>query len=227
MASEQPCVRDVMMPPTQTIGTGQTLVAARQRMMGDMNVKSLIVVDGDRPVGMLRFNDIRADQAVGGTVADVMMTDVPTAAPDQDLEGLVGVMTQYDIDRLPVVDAGGTLTGEVTRAAFTHAETTSAAASTTGEALSDSQSNRHTPVYNVRADMAVVGSQGGSIGKVKEVLSDSLTGALTHVVVHTGLLFGKDKSVPADLIDRVEGDQVALKVDKTEIDILPDMQSAE
>ncbi len=225
--SGQVLVRDQMAPPSETISTGSSAMAAKQRMQADMRVKSLIVVEGDRPVGMLRFNDIRADATVGGTVADVMMTDVPTAAADQDLEGLAGLMTQYDIDRLPVVDAGGTLTGELTRAAFTHAETTSAAASTTGESLSDSQSNRHTPVYNVRADMTVVGTGGGKIGKVKEVLSDSLTGALTHLVVHTGLIFGKDKAIPADLIDSVEGEEVCLKVDKTEVDILPDMHAAE
>lgn len=223
MADTQPCVRDVMTPPTQTIAGTQTLAAARARMMGDMGVKSLIVVDGDRPVGMLRYQDVTGEGATG-VVADAMMTEVPTARPDQDLDGLSGIMTEYDIDRLPVVDEGGVLTGELTRAAFTHAETASDAASTTNETLSDAQSRQDTPVYDVRVDMAVVGTGGGRIGKVKTVLADSLTGALTHVIVHTGLLFGSDKSVPADLIDSVAGDEVCLKVDKEEINALPDVK---
>src|SRR5919202_1612223 len=92
--------------------------------------------------------------------------------------------------------------------------------------LSDTQSLQATPAFDIRKDMAVVGTGGSKIGKVKEVLSDQLSGSLTHVVVHTGLIFGKDKSIPADLIDNVEGDEVCLKVDKAEIDMLPDLNAS-
>ena len=79
----------------------------------------------------------------------------------------------------------------------------------------------------MKKDMSVVGAQGHKVGKVKEVMADALSGSLTHVVVHTGILFGKDKSVPVDLVDRVEGGDVYLKVDKSEIDVLPDLNAAE
>ncbi len=222
--AEQRCVRDVMSPPEGVIQTTQTLAAARQRMMGDMRIKSLIAADGDRAAGMIRYNDISQESAAK-TVADVMLTEVPTVGVDDALQDLTGVMTQYDIDRLAVIDQRGVIVGELPRASLTLAETTTAEGVTASELLSNAQANQTSPVYNVRKDMTVVGTGGGKIGKVKEVLSDALSGSLTHLVVHTGLIFGKDKSIPADLIDNVEGDEVCLKVDKSEVDMLPDIQA--
>ena len=222
----QTYVRDVMVPMTQAIRVTQTIVAARQRMQGDMRVKSLIVVDdNDRPIGAVRYNDVSTAEA-GGTVADVMTDNIPTIGADQPLEDVTGLMTEYDIDRLAVVDSSGAVVGELTRSALTLSETHGNTAST-GESLSDATAGHDTPVYQVTQDMSVVGSDGGTIGKVRDVLSDALTGALTHIVVHTGLIFGHDKSVPADLVDSVSGDQVQLKVDKSDIEALPDLEKAE
>ncbi len=224
--TEQTYVRDVMVPMTQAIRGSHTLVAARQRMQGEMRVKSLIVIDDDdRAIGMVRYTDISTAESAGMTVADMMLTDVPNASPDQPLAELVGLMTHHDIDRLAVVDAQGTIVGELPRNALTLAEHSGTTA-TTGETLSDASSGRVTPVYNVRQDMTVIGRSGGKIGKVKEVLSDSLSGTLTHIVVHTGLIFGKDRSIPADLVDSVAGDEVHLKADKEDIDMLPDIHAA-
>lgn len=222
----QTYVRDVMVPMTQAIRVTQTLVAARQRMQGDMRVKSLIVVDDhDRPLGAVRYNDVSAAEA-GGTVADVLTSNIPTIGADQSLEDVAGLMTEHDVDRLAVVDSSGAIVGELTRSALTLSET-HGTTGTTGESLSDATAGRDTPAYQVTQDMSVVGSDGGNIGKVREVLSDALTGALTHIVVHTGLIFGHDKSVPADLVDNVSGDQVQLKVDKGDIEALPDLEKAE
>ena len=219
-------VRDVMVPMTQAIRASQTIVAARQRMQGDMRVKSLIVVDdNDRPLGAVRYNDISAAEA-GGTVSDVMVGNIPTASPDQALSDISGVMSEHDIDRLAVVDASGTIVGELPRNALTLSETHGTTAST-GETLSDAAANRDTPVYQVAQDMTVVGNDGGKIGTVRDVLSDALTGSLTHIVVHTGLVFHHDKSVPADLVDSVAGDEVRLKVEKSDIEALPDLERAE
>ncbi len=222
--AEQQCVRDVMAPPEGVVQASQTLAAARQRMMGDTRIKSLIVADGDRAVGMVRYNDISHESAAL-TVADVTLREVPTVSVDDALQDLTGIMTQYDIDRLAVVDESGTIVGELPRASLTLAETTTSEGVTAAELLSDAQANQTSPVYSVRQDMTVVGTGGGKIGKVKEVMTDSLSGSLTHIVVHTGLIFGKDKSIPADLIDNVEGDEVCLKVDKSEVNMLPDMSA--
>lgn len=222
---EQVLVRDAMAPPAEVIQAGQTLVAARQRMQGDTQVKSLIVVEGVQPVGMLRYGDVSGAEARQGTVADAMVTDIPVARADQTLEELSGLMTQYDIDRLPVVDDTGALIGELPRAALTQAQTTSAEATGWAEASTVGHPREEEAVYDLHKDMAVLGAQGSKVGKVKEVTSDALTGSLTHVVVHTGLLFGKDKSIPVDLIDHIAGDEIYLKVDKSDVDMLPDIHA--
>ena len=224
--SGQVLVRDQMAPPSETISSGSTAMAAKQRMQADMRVKSLIVVEGDQPVGMLRYNDVNQEGALQSSIEELMVRDVPTVRAEQPLEELTGIMTQYDIDRLAVVDDSGALVGELQRAALTLGETHGSESMMTEPRLSDTQSLQATPNFDIRKDMAVVGTGGSKIGKVKEVLSDQLSGSLTHVVVHTGLIFGKDKSIPADLIDRVEGDEVALKVDKSEVDMLPDLNAS-
>jgi sporulation protein YlmC with PRC-barrel domain len=223
---EQVLVRDAMVPPAEVIQAGHTLVAARQRMQGDTRVKSLIVVEGEQPVGMLRYGDVSGAEVRQGTVTDAMVTDIPVARADQTLEELSGLMTQYDVDRLPVVDDTGALIGELPRAALTQAQTTSTEATGWAEASTVGNPRAEEPVYDLRKDMAVVGAQGSKVGKVKEVTADALTGSLTHVVVHTGLLFGKDKSIPVDLIDHVAGDEIYLKVDKSDVDMLPDIHAS-
>lgn len=223
--AEQLLVRDAMTPPSEVIQASHTLVAARQRMQGDTRVKSLIVVEGDQPVGMLRYGDVSGAEVRQGTVADVMVTDVPAARDDQTLEELSGLMTQYDVDRLPVIDAAGAMIGELPRAALTQAQTTTTEATGWAETSTVGNPREQEPVYDLKKDMAVVGVQGSKVGKVKEVTADALTGSLTHVVVHTGLLFGKDKSIPVDLIDHVAGDEIHLKVDKSDVDMLPDIHA--
>ncbi len=224
--SGQVLVRDQMAPPSEMIQSSSSAMAAKQRMQADMRVKSLIVVEGDQPVGMLRYNDVNQEGALQSSIEELMVRDVPTVRAEQPLEELTGLMTQYDVDRLPVVDDSGALVGELPRASLTLGETHGTESIITEPRLSDTQSLQATPNFDIRKDMAVVGTGGSKIGKVKEVLSDQLSGSLTHLVVHTGLLFGKDKSIPADLIDSVEGDEVCLKVDKSEVDMLPDLNAS-
>jgi CBS domain-containing protein len=215
-------VRDVMVEMTQAIRSSQTLVAARQRMQGDMRVKSLIVVDeNDRPIGAVRYNDISAAEA-GGTVGEVTVAGIPTLTPDQTLQEVSGLMTEYDVDRLAVVDSSGAIVGELTRSALSRTETAGSSAAQTHETLSDADAGIQTPVYQVHQGMSVVGSAGASIGKVKNILSDAITGSLTHIVIDTGLIFSHEHSVPADLIGSVDGDTVHLKVEKGDIEALPD-----
>jgi CBS domain-containing protein len=219
-------VENVMETTPQMIQGSQALLTARQRMQGMMGVKSLIVVDeAGQFLGMVRYNDIDRAATAGATVSDVMLSGVPAVHADQAVQELAGVMTEYDIDRLPVVDESNTVIGELPRSAVTLAESRTGEAVTGRERLSDAMSDQVSPTLDVREDMTVVGSSGHKIGKVKEVLADSLGGSLTHVVVHTGLIFGKDKSIPADLIDHVEGDEVSLKVDKSDVDMLPDLNA--
>lgn len=62
----------------------------------------------------------------------------------------------------------------------------------------------------------------GDVGRVDELRVDPETGAITHLVLRTGHLWGKkDVTIPLDLADRVADGTVYLKIDKHAIGALP------
>lgn len=63
---------------------------------------------------------------------------------------------------------------------------------------------------------AVLGRDGEKVGTVHELAFDPTTSALTGLVVHKGLIMGKDTEIPASLIDKVDDGVVYLKVDARE-----------
>lgn len=221
---ESVTVRDVMHPLTEFIEAGHSVAMARQRMQGVEAIRSLLVVDGaGQLVGAVRYADLNKAADASTTVGEVAMGDVPVAQVNQTLQELVGVMTESGLDRLPVVDEQGAVIGELPRAALTISEHPVES----GARMSASASGEVAPGLAVERDMAVVGVNGDKIGTVKEVLVDSLNSELTHIVVHTGWLFGKDHAVPADLIDGVNSGSVQLKIDKQDVSVLPDLHTAE
>src|SRR5215210_6300046 len=96
--SGQVLVRDQMAPPSEMIQSTSSAMAAKQRMQADMRVKSLIVIEGDRPVGMLRYNDVNQEGALQSSIEELMVRDVPMVRAEQPLEELTGMMTQYDVE---------------------------------------------------------------------------------------------------------------------------------
>jgi len=88
-------------------------------MMRDRGVGSLIVVQGDTPVGIVTERDIvtkvvaenRASSSL--RVRDVMSTPVVSVHPHEDVEAAARKMSQRRIRRLPVVQ-DGKLVGVVT-----------------------------------------------------------------------------------------------------------------
>jgi CBS domain-containing protein len=65
------------------------------------------------PSALHRFEH-ELKKAAGATVADVMVTDFPTAKPDDTLDGLAAQMHDRDVTHVPVLD-GDTLLGIVAR----------------------------------------------------------------------------------------------------------------
>ncbi len=69
---------------------------------------------------------------------------------------------------------------------------------------------------------AHVNATDGRIGQVNEFLVDPSSGHITHLVLREGHLWGKrDVTVPVSAIDRIEDDEVYLKLDKPGIEQLP------
>ena len=69
---------------------------------------------------------------------------------------------------------------------------------------------------------AHVNATDGRVGRVDAFMVDDATGAITHLVLRRGHLWGKqDITVPAAAIDHVEDDVIYLTLDKAAIKALP------
>lgn len=104
--SDRPSVEDVMSTPLETIAADATVRDAAKRMRAK-DISALVVTTTPRAI--ISSTDVMDAVADGRdvsemVVADVMTTDVETAAPDLYMEEVAAMMTSYDIKHLPVVD---------------------------------------------------------------------------------------------------------------------------
>ncbi|HUF74997.1 MAG TPA: CBS domain-containing protein [Longimicrobiales bacterium] len=76
------------------------------------NIGALVVTDRERPTGIFTERDVlrlaaRSPNALSTIqVAGVMTRDPVTAAPEDELHAIMGVMTERKIRHLPVVEQG-------------------------------------------------------------------------------------------------------------------------
>lgn len=109
---------DVMTPDPQTVRPGDTLQAAA-RLMDELNVGVLPVVDGAALIGVLTDRDIVVRSTSAGqdpgtaTVADAMTTDARTLPQDASAEKTIETMEENQLRQVPVVDGSGRLVGIV------------------------------------------------------------------------------------------------------------------
>jgi len=109
-------VSEIMSRPVVTASAAETVAAAAARMR-EQSVGSVVVVDGDRAVGILterdlvRLSSAGADPA-GGTVADWMTPDPDCVAPELDATAAFASLAEHGYRHIPVVD-GDRLVGLV------------------------------------------------------------------------------------------------------------------
>lgn len=78
--------------------------------MAETDVGSVVVNDRDTLVGIITDRDItiravaQKDDLNKVTCADVMSTNVVTASSDTDMEDVIGLMSEHQIKRIPIVD---------------------------------------------------------------------------------------------------------------------------
>lgn len=215
-------ISDLVSESLDTIETHETVRSA-QRRMESQTLRSLIVVEGDRPVGVVKWRDLRKAEAEN-SVATCMTTDFPVLRRDMQIPEAHSHLGDVDFDNIPVIDENGRLIGEVPRGAIVHHETVSESedhVSANGEMANGAASGPH---FDLRADMEVVDSEDHKLGKITEILSDPTTHRLSHITVEHGMLRKKHKHLPADTISRVDGDQVVLGITKMEWGFLSDVE---
>ena len=114
-------VREVMTSSPRTVEPGATIQEVA-RLMGDEDVGSLPIVDGDRLVGTVTDRDIVVRVVAEGkdpqslTVREAASTDLVTVDPDQGLDEALRLMAKHQVRRLPVVEEDGRLVGIVAQA---------------------------------------------------------------------------------------------------------------
>jgi CBS domain-containing protein len=91
-----------------TISSQATLQEVVNRLVAH-NCGSLLVVDQERVAGIITERDILRAAAVPGRqldhcrVADHMSAELVTASPDDDINAVMGVMTDHRVRHLPVM----------------------------------------------------------------------------------------------------------------------------
>lgn len=100
------------LPPNATV-----LDAAK--FMTDMNVGSVVVVDGDKPIGILTDRDIMTKVVVERKdpqtvkVKDIMASPVVTISVEKDIVDVTKLMSTHGVRRFPVVDSDGRIIGVI------------------------------------------------------------------------------------------------------------------
>jgi len=102
-------VADIMSRPVVTATADETVAAAAERMR-EQRVGSVVVVDGDRPVGILTERDLvrlAAERATGSDlVRDWMTPDPDSVAPDVEATAAFSSLGEHGYRHIPVVDDG-------------------------------------------------------------------------------------------------------------------------
>lgn len=216
-------IGDMLTPSIETITPDDTVMVAKRRMESQTS-RSLIVVDGNRPVGVIQWRGLARHEG-SELVRDVMQTEFPVLSAGMSVDEVRSYLTgvDVDLDHLPVVDESGMLLGEVPRGIITKSETATSSATDAIVAGPDSDPTRDSgPQVHLEQGMKVVGAAGKNLGSVDEIDLNA-DGHISHFTVKYGLLGRNSKRLPADLINRVEGNEVHLSLDQPEFKMLADV----
>ncbi len=82
------------------------------KLMEEQDQESLLVIEGDRLVGIVTESDYTRKIALQGKtsrsamVKDIMSRQVVTTTPNEDIDNCVDTMIRYNLRHLPVTDGG-------------------------------------------------------------------------------------------------------------------------
>ncbi len=110
-------VRELMTVGVVTVEPGDTVATALRRMI-DHDIGAVVVVEGERPVGVFTERDVTRRvltdrDLLERPVGEVMSSPVVTTDPDAEIVFVFETMNERKIRRLPVVE-GGRLVGILT-----------------------------------------------------------------------------------------------------------------
>lgn len=182
-------------------------------------IRSMIVVDGNGPVGVIRRRDVEGlgEADLRRPVRDFMMT-VPIVNDTMSVpEARQAVnATDYTADRIPVVNAEGLLVGELRRESFMRE------ASTSVEKSARVQAGSRGDTYALEEGMDVRAVDGKKLGEIDEIMVRE--GSLSGFTVKHGLLGRKHKRLGGDVVKDVDSEAVTLAIGEMEFKQLVDVE---
>ncbi len=214
-------ITDYLEEPLLAVDVREPSTLLLRRLESD-GQQTALIVDGGKPVGIVRLAAAREEAADDRLVGNLSVEPLPVVLQDtMTAQDIVNIPDAAGMDRLPVVNAAGMLIGEIVRSRLLAAgdlregETATVVTETTlGEAVA----------VDVREGQSVVSSNGHRIGTVKSVIVEANSGRISHFILTEGTIFKHDRKVNVELIapDTGDTDTLHLKVDKEDIDRLGD-----
>jgi CBS domain-containing protein len=110
-------VKDIMTSSVKTLGSDSSIAEAA-REMAKWRIGSLIIMEGNRPVGIITEGDISRSVAkgseLGSSLAPFVKKRLITVTPGERVEVAAKMMSESKIKKLPVMD-DGRLVGIITQ----------------------------------------------------------------------------------------------------------------
>lgn len=97
--------------PPVVVGADTTVIRALQ-IMAEKNIGSVIVMEGDKYLGLMTERDysrkvaLRAKDSSSTSVSEIMTTDLPEVNPKDNIDHCMQIMTANNVRYLPVVENG-------------------------------------------------------------------------------------------------------------------------
>ena len=121
-------IANYIVPATGTVPPTEPIGRIRHLMESD-NLASVIVAEDNRPVGMIRRNDVFNGARLPDfcLARDIMLPNCPTLQVNSPADEARNSLDVTNLDRLPVVNANGELLGVVPRSALRRSASASSA----------------------------------------------------------------------------------------------------
>ena len=170
-------ITELVEPPLMAVDMRVPSLVVVRRLEQEGN-HTAIITDEGKPVGLIRLaaasEEATEEKLVGQLTVEPLQVVLPdTATVDDAIR-----MNTADVDRLPVVNADGVLIGELPRTKI------AATGLHSGDEVPIVAERLGTEMpMTIKAGQTVVGSDGGHIGMVKDVVVEVNTGRVGHIVV--------------------------------------------
>ena len=221
--SAETTIRELMHDADNLMAADEPVKNARKQFELE-TARSLILVDGTGPIGLLTRSRMRqiSDSEMGLPARDFAV-HVPVLHVSQSLADARQHLgsAEFDANRIPVVNDDGRFVGVIDRdVVMRQAETVETDSGTL--VVSNNGSDQR---YSLEVGMTVKGSDDNKLGKVNAITQER--DHVTSFLVEHGLFGRHHKRIAAEHVAKVEDDAVFIDFGKTEFGFLSDIEEIE